>query len=45
MTVLLLFLMSYSFLLDYITVMGLFVFIGHYISEWLRRADRKNSSI
>ena len=30
------------FILDYIAVMGLFVFIGHYLTEGLKRIGRKN---
>lgn len=30
------------FLLDYVTVMGLFVFIGHYLAEILKRWSRKS---
>ena len=29
------------FLLDYMAVMGLFVFIGHYLAESLKRCGRK----
>ena len=29
------------FLLDYMAVMGLFVFIGHYLAEGLKRCSRK----
>ena len=29
------------FLLDYLAVMGLFVFIGHYFAEFLKRYSRK----
>ena len=32
------------FILDYIAIMGLFVFAGHYISAFLRQAGRKKSS-
>ena len=31
----------FLFLLDYIAVMGLFVFVGHYLSELLKRLGRK----
>ena len=30
------------FMLDYIAVMGLFVFIGHYLSMWVRQFDGRN---
>ena len=30
------------FILDYIAVMGLFVFIGHYLSMWVRQFDGRN---
>ncbi|MDE7193007.1 MAG: hypothetical protein K2O14_03450, partial [Oscillospiraceae bacterium] len=30
------------FILDYMAIMGLFVFVGHYISVILRRAGKKN---
>ena len=33
------------FLLDYIAVMGLFVFVGHYIAQGLKWNNRKNSAI
>ena len=33
------------FLLDYAAVMGLFVFIGHYLSELLKRCGRKRKSV
>ena len=29
------------FMLDYIAVMGLFVFIGHYLSIWVRQLSEK----
>ena len=32
------------FLLDYIALMGLFVFVGHYIAQGLKWANRKNSA-
>lgn len=32
------------FLLDYIAVMGLFVFIGHYLSEGIKRLEKKDST-
>ena len=35
----------FIFLLDYIALMGLFVFVGHYIAQGLKLANRKNSAI
>lgn len=32
------------FVLDYMAIMGLFVFIGHYISVFLRRVGKKNEN-
>ena len=31
------------FLLDYIAVMGLFLFIGHYLSEGIKKCEQQNS--
>lgn len=33
------------FLLDYVAVMGLFVFIGHYLAELLKRCSRKRKKV
>lgn len=33
------------FLLDYVTVMGLFVFIGHYLAELLKLCSRKRKKV
>ena len=33
------------FYLDYIAIMGLFIFIGHYLARWLRRGNRSHESI
>lgn len=33
------------FLLDYAAVMGLFVFIGHYLAEILKRYNRKGKLV
>ena len=32
------------FFIDYLAIMGLFVFIGHYLAGWLKRLDKKGSS-
>ena len=32
------------FFIDYLAIMGLFVFIGHYLAGWLRRLDKKGHS-
>ena len=32
------------FFLDYLAIMGLFVFIGHYLAGWLKRLDKKGGS-
>ena len=31
------------FFIDYLAIMGLFVFVGHYLSGWLKRLDEKGS--
>jgi hypothetical protein len=31
------------FFIDYLAIMGLFVFIGHYLAGWLKRLDKKGS--
>lgn len=33
------------FLLDYVTAMGLFVFVGHYFAEFLKRCSRKRKRV
>ena len=32
------------FFIDYLAIMGLFVFIGHYLAGWLKRLDKKGHS-
>lgn len=32
------------FFLDYMAIMGLFVFIGHYLAGWLKRLDKRGGS-
>ena len=32
------------FFLDYLAIMGLFVFIGHYLAGWLKRLDKRGVS-
>lgn len=31
------------FFIDYLAIMGLFVFVGHYLAGWLKRLDKKGS--
>jgi membrane protein len=31
------------FFIDYLAIMGLFVFVGHYLAGWLKRLDEKGS--
>ena len=32
------------FFIDYLAIMGLFVFIGHYLAGWLKRLDKRGGS-
>ena len=32
------------FFLDYLAIIGLFVFIGHYLAGWLKRLDKRGGS-
>lgn len=34
----------YLFMLDYSAIMGLFIFIGYYISLWAKKADRRKAA-